>query len=52
MNPSFAQAIVALVPTAVLLVGSTLQFSLRKRIATLFQFVRSSREFCAFMPRV
>jgi hypothetical protein len=37
MNPTFAKAIVALIPTGMLLVGSTLQFSRRKRIVTLFQ---------------
>lgn len=39
MNPTFAKAIAALVPTAMLLVGSTLQFSRGKRTAALFQLI-------------
>jgi hypothetical protein len=39
MNPTFTKALVALVPTGMLLVGSTLQFSRRKRIAALFQLI-------------
>jgi len=39
MNPTFAKAIAALVPTGILLFGSTLQFSRRKGLATLFQLI-------------
>jgi hypothetical protein len=39
MNPTFAKAIAALVPTGMLLVGSTLQFSRWKGIATVFQLI-------------
>ena len=39
MNPTFAKAIAALVPTGMLLVGSTLQFSRRKGIAAFFQLI-------------
>ena len=39
MNPTFAKAIVALVPTGMLLVGSTLQFSRRKGTAAVFQLI-------------
>jgi hypothetical protein len=39
MNPTFAKAIAALVPTGMLLFGSTLQFSRRKGLATLFQLI-------------
>jgi hypothetical protein len=39
MNPTFAKAIAALVPTAMLLVGSTIQLSRRKGIATVFQLL-------------
>lgn len=37
MNPTLAKALAALVPTAILLVGSTLQFSRRKGVAALLQ---------------
>jgi len=39
MNPTFAKAIAALVPTVMLLVGSAVQFSRRKGTAALFQLV-------------
>lgn len=39
VNPTFAKAIAALVPTGMLLVGSTLQFFRRKRTATVFQLI-------------
>jgi hypothetical protein len=39
MNPTFAKAIAALVPTGMLLVGSTFQFSRRKGMAALFQLI-------------
>lgn len=39
MNPTFAKAIAALVPTGMLLVGSTLQFSRRKGTAAVFQLI-------------
>jgi hypothetical protein len=39
MNPTFAKSIAALVPTGILLFGSTLQFSRRKGLATLFQLI-------------
>jgi len=39
MNSTLAKAIAALVPTGMLLVGSTLEFSRRKGLATLFQLI-------------
>ena len=39
MNPTFAKAIAALVPTGMLLVGSTLQLSRRKGTAAVFQLI-------------
>jgi hypothetical protein len=39
MNPTFAKAIAALVPTGILLVGSTLQFSQRKGTPAVFQLI-------------
>ena len=39
MNPTFGKAIAALVPTGMLLVGSTIQFSRRKRMAAVFQLI-------------
>jgi hypothetical protein len=39
MNPTFAKAIAALVPTAMLLVGSALQFSRRKGTGVLLQLI-------------
>ena len=39
MNPTFAKAIAALVPTLMLLVGSTLQLSRRKGTAAVFQLI-------------
>jgi len=42
MNPTIAKAIAALVPTGMLLVGSTLQFSRRKGKASFFQLIGSA----------
>ena len=39
MNPTFAKAIAALVPTGMLLVGSTLQLSRRKSTAAVLQLI-------------
>lgn len=39
MNPTFAKAIAALVPTLMLLAGSTLQLSRRKGTAAVFQLI-------------
>jgi len=39
MNPTFAKAIAALVPTGMLLVGSILQFSRQKGMASVFQLI-------------
>ncbi len=39
MNPIFAKAIAALVPTGMLLVGSAIQFSRRKGTAAIFQLI-------------
>ena len=39
MNPTFAKAIAALVPTGMLLVGSTIRFSRRKGAAAVFQLI-------------
>lgn len=39
MNPTLAKALAALVPTGMLLVGSTLQFSRRKGTAAIFQLI-------------
>jgi hypothetical protein len=39
MNPTFAKAIAALVPTAMLLVSSALHFSRRKGMAVLLQLI-------------
>lgn len=39
MNPTLAKALAALVPTGILLVGSTLQFSRRKGMAAVFQLI-------------
>ncbi len=39
MNPTFAKAIAALVPTGMLLFGSALQFSRRRGVASLFQLI-------------
>jgi len=39
MNPTLTKALVALVPTGMLLVGSTLQFSRRKGMAAIFQLI-------------
>jgi len=39
MNPTFANAIAALVPTGMLLFGSAVQFSRRRGVATLFQLI-------------
>lgn len=39
MNPTFAKAVAALVPTGTLLVGSTLLFSRRKGTAAVFQLI-------------
>jgi hypothetical protein len=39
MNPTLVKAIAALVPTGMLLVGSTLQFSRGKRIVALLQLI-------------
>jgi len=39
MNPTFAKAIAALVPTGMLLVGSTLQFSRQKGVAAVLQLI-------------
>jgi hypothetical protein len=42
MNPTFAKAIAALVPTGMLLVGSTLQLSRRKSTVAVFQLIGSA----------
>jgi len=39
MNPTLVNAIAALVPTGMLLVGSTLRFSRGKRTAAVFQLI-------------
>ena len=39
MNPTLAKGLAALVPTGMLLVGSTLQFSRRKGTAAVFQLI-------------
>jgi hypothetical protein len=39
MNPTFTNAIAALVPIGMLLVGSALQFSRRKGTAAIFQLI-------------
>jgi hypothetical protein len=39
MNPTFAKAIAALVPTGMLVVGSTLQLSRRRGVASFFQLI-------------
>jgi hypothetical protein len=42
MNPTFAKAMAALVPTGMLLVSATLQFSRRKGTAAVFQLIGSA----------
>ena len=39
MNPTFVKAVAALVPTGLVLIGSTLQFSRRKGTAAVFQVI-------------